>query len=551
MNTNFAAMHIRTIAIALSLFAFAGTASTASAEPAKMYNPVLWADVPDPDVIRVGDDYYMVSTTMHLMPGCPVLHSRDLVNWEVVSYVFDTLDDTPNYRMDGGTVYGKGQWATSIRYNNGRFYVLFSPNDHPYKSYIYTTTDPAGKWELLSRTDHFHDSSFLFDDDGRVYVFSGSGTIRLRELNADLSGVKEGGVDQVVIQQNEETAGLHEGSRAIKHNGKYYVMIINWPPNRPRRQLCYRADKITGPYECQTVLQDNFAGFPYAAQGTIVDDPDGNWWGVIFQDRGAIGRVLTLMPCRWIDGWPMLGDENGKIPESMTYDRRTEKTTAIVSSDNFDSKELGINWEWNHCPENSAWSLTERPGHLRLKTPRTASSIYDAPNTISQRMEGPQCEGSVCIDISNMKDGDVAGFGAFNGHSTLMSIKKTGKKTYLVKHNTVVNFKPKGKTIESVDDVEEERVEIKGKKVYLKVNGDFRVNRDIAVCSYSTDGKNWKQIGREYKMRFDYTRLFMGTRFAIYNYATTTPGGYIDVDWFDYSCQPKESAYTEFTLNIK
>ena len=134
-------------------------------------NPVLWADVPDPDVIRVGDDFYMVSTTMHLMPGCPVMHSKDLVNWRTIGYVFDRLEDTPRYDLEGGTVYGKGQWATSIRYRDGRFYVLFSPNDQPYKSYIYTTTDPAGKWELLARTDHFHDASLLLDDDGRNYVF--------------------------------------------------------------------------------------------------------------------------------------------------------------------------------------------------------------------------------------------------------------------------------------------------------------------------------------------------------------------------------------------
>lgn len=135
-------------------------------------NPVIWADVPDPDVIRVGDDYYMVSTTMHLMPGCPVMRSKDLVNWETIGYVFDRLTDTPRYDLEGGTVYGKGQWATSLRYHNGRFYVLFSPNDQPYKSYIYTTANPAGKWELVCRTDHFHDASLLFDDDGRVYVLS-------------------------------------------------------------------------------------------------------------------------------------------------------------------------------------------------------------------------------------------------------------------------------------------------------------------------------------------------------------------------------------------
>ncbi len=546
-------MNVRNIILTIGILCTSiGLPARISAEQAQMQNPVLWADVPDPDVIRVGDDYYMVSTTMHLMPGCPIMHSKDLVNWNVISYVFDTLNDTPYYNLEGGSVYGKGQWATSLRYHNGRFYALFSPNDHPYKSYIYTTTDPAGKWEVLSRTRHFHDSSFLFDDDGKVYVFSGSGEIHVTELEPDLSDVKQGGIDQVVITQDDDTSGLHEGSRAIKHNGKYYVMVINWPAGRPRRQLCYRADKITGPYERQVVLEDNFAGFPYAGQGTIVDAPDGKWWGMIFQDRGAVGRVLTLMPCRWIDGWPMLGNDEGKIPETMNYERMSESATGIVSSDTFDAPELGKNWQWNHCPDNTAWSLTDRKGYLRLKTSRQAQNIYEAPNTISQRMEGPACRAEICMDISHMNDGDVAGFGAFNGHSTLMSIKKHGNKTYLVKHNTTVNFKEGSKVIDFVDDTEEASLEITGDKIYLRVDGDFRLNKDTATCHYSIDGKNWSPIGNEYKMRYDYTRLFMGSRFAIYNYATSTPGGYVDVDYFDYQPFTEEQAdNTEYSLNLK
>ncbi len=346
-------------------------------------NPVIWADVPDPDVIRVGDDFYMVSTTMHLMPGCPVMKSKDLVNWETVGYVFDKLNDTPRYDLEGGTVYGKGQWATSLRYHNGRFYVLFSPNDAPYKSYIYTTDDPAGKWELVSRTDHFHDSSLLFDDDGRVYVFYGSGRIRLRELNPDLSGVKEGGVDTTVIIPDETETGLHEGSRVVKHNGKYYALVISWPAGKPRRQLCYRADNICGPYEKCVILQSEFGGFPYVGQGCIVDDADGDWWGVIFQDRGGVGRILTLNPCRWVDGWPMLGDSDGRVPSRVDKATVSVAGDGIVASDEFSDGKKSILWEWNHNPVDSAWSLSDRPGHLRLSTSRIVNNIFEAPNTIT------------------------------------------------------------------------------------------------------------------------------------------------------------------------
>lgn len=529
-------IHSLILGLALAAMAPASVLSADAAEKrdAVMTNPVIWADAPDPDVIRVGDDYYMVTTTMHLMPGAPVMHSKDLVNWETISYIFDTLEDTPAYHMEGGTVYGKGQWATSLRYHDGKFYALFSPNDHPYKSYIYTATDPRGPWTVHSRMRHFHDSSFLFDDDGRVYVYSGSGNIHLTELEPDLSDVKKGGIDQDIIIPDEESRGLHEGTRVVKHNGKYYAMVINWPQTG-RRQLCYRADKITGPYEKMTVLKDNFAGFPNLAQGCIVDGKDGDWWAVIFQDRGAVGRVLTLSPVKWIDGWPMVGtDGEGKVPLNVPYKKESDIPTALVNSDGFDSPTLGINWQWNHCPDNSSWSLTERPGYLRLRTSRIAGSVYDAPNTISQRMEGPCCDASVRLDLSGMKEGDVAGFGAFNGHSALLSVRYENGKKYLVRHNAVVNFQKDSKIIASVDDEEEERLELPGDEVYLLINADFRRGRDVASCQWSADGKNWNNIGRDYRMRYDFTRLFMGQRYAIYNYATRTPGGYIDVDSFDY-----------------
>ncbi len=237
-------------------------------------NPMLWADVPDPDVIRVGDYYYLVTTTMHLMPGGPIMRSKDLTNWETVSYLFDRLEDSPKYDMQGGTVYGRGQWATSLKYHNGKFYALFAPNDNPGgQTYILTAEDAAGPWTLVSRMRHFHDASLFFDDDGRVYVFYGTGQVQ--ELLPDLSDVKPGGVNMTLFKRDAEETGLLEGSRVIKHDGKYYLLMISWPHGGKRRQVCYRADKITGPYEKKVILLDNFAGFPYVGQGTIVDGKDG------------------------------------------------------------------------------------------------------------------------------------------------------------------------------------------------------------------------------------------------------------------------------------
>ena len=496
-------------------------------------NPVVWADVPDPDVIRVGDYFYMVSTTMHLMPGAPVMRSRDLVNWETVSYLFDELHETPKYDMEEGTVYGRGQWATSIRYHDGKFYALFSPNDVPYRSFVYTTDDPAKGWTLHSRMKHFHDASLFFDDDGRGYVFYGTG--QLTELEADLSGVKEGGVDMTLQVRDEEEKGLLEGSRVIKHDGKYYLLMISWPNGGKRRQLCYRADKITGPYEKKVILCDNFAGFPYVGQGTIVDDAKGNWYGVIFQDRGGVGRVLTLSPCHWIDGWPMLGDEDGRVPETMEVPVKGGPVIPLVVGDEFDGDKLKMEWQWNHNPVDEAWTLKEHKGFLRLKTNKVVSNLYEARNTLTQRMEGPECSGSLALEVGGMKDGDRAGLAAFNGHSGILTVEKEGKDLFLVMSEEVVSLTDKEKKVNGVERKECARVKLpRTKKVYLRVDADFRLKRDIAEFYYSMDGKDWTKIGSDFRMLFDYRKLFMGTKFGIFNYATKSAGGYVDVDYFRY-----------------
>ena len=505
----------------------------------EMFNPILWADVPDPDVIRVGDEFYLVSTTMHLMPGGPIMRSKDLASWETVSYIFNRLTDSPKYNMINGTVYGRGQWATSLRYHDGKFYAMFAPNDNPGgNTYIYTTEDPAKGWKLLSRMRHFHDSSFLFDDDGRVYVFHDTGSIT--ELRPDLKGVLQGGLDTCVIRRDAEETGLLEGSRAIKHDGKYYLLMVSWPINKPRRQVCFRADRLCGPWEKKVILQDNFAGFPYAGQGTIVDDQKGNWYGVIFQDRGAVGRVLTVEPCHWIDGWPMLGDVNGKIPFVMKKVVSGQPYHPFVVSDEFNEGKaihpvLDIHWQWNHNPVNSAWSLTDRPGYLRLKTCRIVNNLFAAPNTLSQRMEGPGCSAVVKMDVMHLKDGDHAGFCAFNGDASLLTVSKEGKRLVLRRTDESVMLSDQDKKIENVDCKELDSVSLSTPVIYLRIDADFRLHTDKARLLYSLNNKNWTPIGGIFQMKYDYKRLFMGTRYAIFCYATKNIGGYVDVDWFHYS----------------
>jgi beta-xylosidase len=513
--------------------------TTLHTEPIK--NPMLWADVPDPDVIRVGDTFYLVSTTMHLMPGAPVMASKDLKNWETVGYIFDKLTDSPKYDLQEGTAYGRGQWATSLKYHNGRFYALLAPNEQGKMgdTYIFTAEKAEGPWTIVSRMRHFHDCSLFFDDDGRVYVIYGTG--ELMELKPDLSDVIEG-TYMHIFQRESDEKGLLEGSRVIKHNGKYYLLMIShaYGPGMHRREVCYRADDIHGPYEKQVILESDFSTFGYEAQGTIVDTQDGDWYGIIFQDRGGVGRVLTVMPCRWINGWPMLGDENGKVPLTVRTLKTGETAGAIVKADDFSATKLGLHWQWNHNPVDNAWSLTERPGFLRLKTNRVVENIYLAPNTLTQRMEGPTCSGSICMDLSKMKDGDCAGLAAFNSDTGMLIVKKKGKKTVLEMQETTVELSDREKAVTKYEEKTIESVEVKQNKIWLRIDGDFtpaqRGGRDAANFYYSLDGSDWTKIGTtDYRLRFDWRRFFMGSKFGIFCYATKKAGGYVDVDEFSYS----------------
>lgn len=508
----------------------------------KIQNPMLWADVPDPDIIRVGDTFYLVSTTMHLMPGAPIMKSKDLKNWETIGYIFDKLTDSPKYDMQEGTAYGRGQWATSLKYHKGRFYALLAPNEQGPMgdTYIFTAEKAEGPWTILSRMRHFHDCSLFFDDDDRVYVIYGTG--EMMELKADLSDVIEG-THQQIFQREEDEKGLLEGSRVIKHNGKYYLLMIShtYAPGRHRREVCYRADDIHGPWEKQVILESEFGGFSYEAQGTIVDTQDGDWYGIIFQDRGGVGRVLTVMPCRWINGWPMLGDENGKVPNEVRPLKSGEPEATIVKADDFSDSKLGLHWQWNHNPIDKAWSLSERPGFLRLKTNRIVQNLYLAPNTLTQRMEGPLCSGAIEMDLSKMKDGDRAGFAAFNSDTGALTIKKNGKKLVLEMSEQKVELTERDKVVTNVEEKVIESVELKQQKIWLRIDADFRPTggrfggTDIATFYYSLDGEQWTKIGSDYRMGFDWRRFFMGSKFGIFCYATKKAGGYVDIDHFKYN----------------
>lgn len=478
-------------------------------------NPVIYSDVPDVDVIRVGSDYYMVSTTAHMSPGAPIMHSKDMVNWKIVSYVFDTLDESPKNDLEGGNIYSRGQWAASLRYHDGLFYVFFGTGN---KSYLYTAEDPAGKWKRQAVIDEYlHDASMLFDDDGRVYLVYGARHIRIVEFNKDLTGIDPAGLDVEVIPA--DPPGLLEGAHFYKFDGKYYLTLIWWPDGGIRTQLCFRSDKVGGPYERKTILSDDMGYANHGvAQGCFIDTEDGRWFSMLFQDHEAVGRVPVLTQCRWQNGWPMLGDANGKVSVRMEKPiQGYDEPTQLVVSDDFDKgPALGLTWQWNHNPDNTLWSLTERPGYLRLKTGKVVGNIFEARNTLTQRTEGPKCSGVVSLDVSQMKEGDWAGLAAFCSDPGAIAVVCEKDSKYLVMTDR---------------NVEKARAELNGNKVFLRMDCDFTT--DDAQFWYSLDDKNWTQLGDKFHMIFSMAH-FTGNKFALFYYATKTVGGCVDVDFFRY-----------------
>ena len=493
----------------------------------KATNPIIFADVPDMSMVRVGDTYYMSTTTMHMSPGVPIMKSKDLVNWQLVSYAYDTLVSNDAMNLDNGkNTYGRGSWASSIRYRKGIFYVsTFAATSG--KTHIYSTTDiENGPWKTVSFEPAFHDNSLFFDDDGKVYLIYGGGKLNLVELNEDLSGVKAGGINQVAIENASAPSQIEgkrgglgaEGSQLFKVNGKYYLFNITWPPGGMRTVVIHRADKITGPWEGRVALQDSGV-----AQGGLIDMPDGRWFAYLFRDYGAVGRIPYLVPVTWKEGWPVLG-VNGKVPQTLDLPARKGLIPGIVHSDEFDRKKgepaLPLVWQWNHNPDNSLWSLTERKGFLTLKTGRIDTSFLLARNTLTQRTIGPLCSGSVALNVSKMKDGDFAGLGLLQKNYGLIGVRINGDSKAIVMINASTG-KPE----------EVQSIPLTQNTIFFKAECDFTNKKDVADFFYSLDGKTWKAFGTQLKMAYTIPH-FMGYRFALFNYATRAIGGAAAFDFF-------------------
>lgn len=506
-------------------------------------NPLFFDEFSDPDMIRVGDDFYLTSTTMHSMPGLPILHSKDLVNWDFVAYAMDKLDLGPAYRLeDGKNVYGRGIWAPSFCYHDGTFYIFSNVNGQT--TQMFHAKDVKGPWTRTPMKKAFHDLSVLFDDDGKVYVVWGYRDIHLAQLDDQLTDIVPGS-EQIMIPA---ALGMGEGSHLYKIDGKYVLTSAWW--SGPMRMPTARADRITGPWEVnQNVSNGEDFGhktgyrlapeprdrntpppYPVAKpdpatrgrnaihQGGLVETKTGEWWGYSMMDANSVGRLLALSPITWKDGWPYFGlpGNLGRTPRIWVKPNAGVTVPAHAPyerSDDFSSPTLKPIWQWNHVPVDSAWSLKERPGFLRLHA-LPAKDLWTAHNTLTQRAIGPRSIPTVVLDTGGMKSGDLAGLAVFLRPYAWLGVQKDDTGSFIVQRDDQTGTSA--------------QIPLSTRTVWLRAECDFM--SEIATFSYSTDGKNFEQIGGSFTMVYS-GLTFQGVRYSLFNYTLAErTGGFVDFD---------------------
>ena len=496
-------------------------------------NPIVRADFPDPDVIRVGTTYYMVSTTMYHFPGATILKSQDLVNWEYCAQPLKQLLNNDKYNLKNGkNAYASGMWASSLKYHNGKFYLLINGNDD--RAWLLTATNPEGEWSVRRLSRNYYDPGMLFDN-GKVYIVCGINHLHMCELDEKFNFKRE---KEVVVR---EGTGL-EGCHLYKIGDYYYIYATygGWPSG----QVAFRSKDIFGPYEEKMVVEKTYDNVPNTIhQGSLVEDVAGKWWTVMQEDLGALGRFPNLQPVTWKNDWPVVGS-GGKPYASFTAKitrpagSGDNSIKRLPTTDTFREYPLGMQWEWNHNPNNTLWSVFERPSWLRLKNLVPVQELYQARNMLTQRIFANQnrpSTGTVRMDVSNLVEGDRAGICIFQDPYAMLCVERTAEGYQLLwKQDSVRNagkdFKAAEKTlaIQPEDGI-----------IYLRASIKYGENK--AKFYYSLDNSTWTSFGGETSQSFNLT-VFVGARFGIFSYATKKKGGYADFDWFSTEASFDEDA---------
>lgn len=504
-------------------------------------NPILNADFPDPDIIRVGDTYYMASTTMHFMPGGDILRSKNLLDWEFAGHAFETLEDNDAHTLQNGKqIFGQGMWAPSLRWHKGKFYLTFSCND-THKSLLFIAEQAEGPWERVEMGGFYYDSSLFFDEDDRVYIVHGNTTLRLTELDPATWGPKENGLDRVVAVDPPPLDLGYEGSHLYKHAGRYYLFTCHMPHSGKylKTEDVLLADSLTGEFVPKNILDDDM-GYRHlgVAQGGMVETPQGDWYLFMFQDRGALGRAPMLLPMHFDgQGYPAADtDAAGELLWTLTPPRGTQEQMGgtvcgnafLVKNEN-GRETLAPWWQFSHNPDPAHYSFTARPGALRITTGQCSPNLVLARNVLTQRCLGPKSAAWVTVDGASLREGDYAGICAYeNCYGAIALTRQNGALRLVMlgrpadKETIFGDFDYPQAPVQYAD------VPCAGERLTLRVAADFTVAPDRAAFAYRlAQGAAWAPLGAAQKLYFKMD-FFTGCRFGLFCYATRQAGGGAD-----------------------
>lgn len=508
-------------------------------------NPVLHADYSDPDVCAVGEDYFLTASSFNCTPGLPILHSKDLVNWKIVNYALKKVEPVEYYNE---ARHGKGVWAPSIRFHEGMYYIYWGDPD--FGIFMVKTRDPYGEWDapvLVKAGKGMIDPCPLWDDDGRVYLahaWAGSrakfnSVLTVCELNKEGTAVISDPV--LVFDGNDGVNHTIEGAKFYKRNGFYYLfapaggVVSGW-------QLVMRSKDVYGPYEARIVMAQGKTDINGPHQGGWVDTPAGESWFLHFQDKGAYGRVLHLNPMKWINDWPVIGvDKDGDgcgDPVSRYRKPKTDKTYPIetpVESDEFDTRKLGLQWEW-HANYQDVFGFTTNMGYARIYGYELSphfKNFWEVPNLLMQKFPAEEFTATAKLKVSAKDDGQLSGLIIMGWDYSWIGVEKQGEK-FLLKQAVCKDAEQGNlEQVSTLAVLEPSRKFEAGlfpnyeREIYIRVHVDKG-----AYCrfSYSLDGKKFTEAGTLFKAR---QGKWIGAKVGMFS---VTPHGkergWVDVDWF-------------------